>query len=111
MKYLIEITPDGTVNKRPYPDSFELTLDILQEYVGGYIETVRLKDAPNNNLIMIIDEEGKLNNKPVNEIASDIEYIRYDDYIAGKAYIAVTNGEDIAAMSMDDADNVIDWIG
>lgn len=42
------------------------SLKELQDYVGGYIEVVRLK----NDRLMIVDEEGKCKNKPINLTAS-----------------------------------------
>lgn len=44
------------------------TLQELQEYVGGYIEVVYLS----KKLVMVINEEGKLNNLPINNKATVI---------------------------------------
>ena len=44
------------------------TLEALQKEVGGYIETLTL--AP--GVVMIVDEEGRLKDKPCNGKASDI---------------------------------------
>lgn len=41
-------------------------LEALQHAVDGYIETIGLPDGA----VMIVDEEGRLKNKPVNRIAS-----------------------------------------
>ena len=41
------------------------TLSDAQKFVGGYVEVVKVRDG-----ILIIDEEGKLKDKPVNEVAS-----------------------------------------
>lgn len=64
-------------------NTFELTE--MQEIVGGYIEIIRLNDGR----IMIVDEEGKLNNKEVNIPATNI--LRRDhyttDYIVGTAIV------------------------
>ena len=60
-------------------------LDEMQGIVGGYIEIINLKDGR----MMIVDEEGKLNNKAVNIPATNI--LRHDryttDYIVGTAIV------------------------
>lgn len=60
-------------------------LDEMQGIVGGYIEIINLKDGR----MMIVDEEGKLNNKAVNIPATNI--LRRDhyttDYIVGTAIV------------------------
>ena len=60
-------------------------LDEMQGIVGGYIEIINLKDGR----MMIVDEEGKLNNKAVNILATNI--LRRDhcttDYIVGTAIV------------------------
>ena len=47
--------------KSPEVREIDNDLKVLQELVGGYIETVRY-----NNLTMIINEEGKLKGLPIN---------------------------------------------
>jgi hypothetical protein len=42
--------------------------------VGGYVEVVQVNDG-----ILIIDEEGKLKDKPVNEVASKMYADKYGD--------------------------------
>lgn len=64
------------------------TLEELQEYVGGYIEIVRLSDK----FLMVVNEEGKLLNLPFNSEATDIarqhKAIYPHDMIVGNALIA-----------------------
>lgn len=43
----------------------ENTLDALQKAVGGYIETLTFCTEP-DTLVLIMDEEGRLNDKPYN---------------------------------------------
>ncbi len=45
-----------------------LTLAEMQEAVGGYIEVVSMK----NDMVMIVDEEASIKEKPVNVIAAAI---------------------------------------
>lgn len=44
------------------------TLKEVQEIVGGYVERVRLP----HKAVMLVDEEGKLKSKPVNQAASEV---------------------------------------
>jgi len=64
------------------------TLEELQNFVGGYIEPLTLKDGS----IMWLNEEGKLNQLPYNPMANRIAHeqtgIAWDDGIVGNVLIA-----------------------
>ncbi len=69
-----------------------LTLKVAQKYVGGWVEGVTF---PNNDYL-IINEEGKMKNLPLNKQATEIwrkhftkeTHINgYDDFIVGNAII------------------------
>jgi acyl CoA:acetate/3-ketoacid CoA transferase len=64
------------------------SLSDAQKFVGGWVEVVQVNDG-----ILIIDEEGKLKDKPVNEVASKMYADKYGDadIIVGDA-IYVPNG-------------------
>ena len=49
----------------------ENTLDALQEAVGGYIETLNINTDP-EPLVLIMDEEGRLNDKEYNMSISEV---------------------------------------
>ena len=74
----INVSPN---NKRVFQ------LDELQNYVGGFIEIVRTKD----NKMMIINEEGKINDLRVNTKASEIYQYSGFDFIAGDVLICNEN--------------------
>ena len=65
------------------------TLEEAQEFVGGWVECVRLS----NGDTLLIDEEGKLKFKEVNKEATDHYVASYGmtDVIRGDA-ILITNG-------------------
>lgn len=68
------------------------SLEELQGAVGGYIEAVGLPDGST----MFLNEEGKLNGLPVNEVATALarEMIQKDDWIAGDvALVGPTDDE------------------
>ena len=58
------------------------SLSDAQKFVGGWVEGVQVNDG-----ILIIDEEGKLKDKPVNEVASKMYADKYgdEDIIVGDA--------------------------
>ena len=64
------------------------SLSDAQKFVGGYVEVVQVNDG-----ILIVDEEGKLKDKPVNEVASKMYADKYgdEDIIVGDA-IYIPNG-------------------
>ena len=64
------------------------SLSDAQKFVGGWVEVVQVNDG-----VLIIDEEGKLKNKPVNEVASKMYADKYGDadIIVGDA-IYIPNG-------------------
>ena len=65
----------------------DFKLDELQNYVGGIIEIVRTKD----NKIMVMNEEGKINELQINERATNL-YIHSDfDFIVGDVLICDEN--------------------
>ena len=63
----------------------DFKLEELQAYVGGLIEIVYLNDE----LIMVLNEEGMLHNLPVNPLATAIfqEHTGRADYILGNVLV------------------------
>lgn len=108
MGQIIKIRPNGIVEKI---DCENITLDYLQSEVDGYIETIRIKDAPDRHLIMVIDEEGKFKDKSINELAGEIAYIRFDDYIVGDAVVVKEQDDDFVPLTDDEANEFMDWLG
>jgi hypothetical protein len=75
-------TNDQTIAVEP-KNGKDFTLEEMQKIVGGYIECIYLP----NKMIMIIDEEGKCKDKPINYAATTL-YVQSgncgeSDYIAG----------------------------
>ena len=78
---------DGTIKEIEPKNKKHFTLKESQAFVGGLIEIVYLKDSQ----IMIVNEEGKINNLPINVKATDLirsQGIR--DIIAGNAFVCDT---------------------
>lgn len=68
-------------------NNIENTLEALQHEVGGYIETITLAA----DCCMIVDEEGRLKDKPLNEQASRLGWL-----IVGDALFVGVAGEEFA---------------
>ena len=71
------ILSDGTTRTMEFSEP-HVTLSEMQACVGGYIELVYLKDG----VILVVNEEGKLNNLKPNIIATELAGIS-DDHIVG----------------------------
>lgn len=84
--YIINANGAKTEVTPKFGNSF--TLEELQEYVGGYIEIIRLTDK----YLMVVNEEGRLLNLPFNPEATDIarqhKAIYPNDMIVGNALVA-----------------------
>lgn len=81
---------DGTIIDNIVPENgTDFQLGELQKIVGGYIEIVGLLD----NEIMVINEEGKLADLPINENATEIynEFDGFYDYIVGDVLVCDSN--------------------
>lgn len=64
------------------------TLKELQSYVGGYIETLPVATSQ----LMVVNEEGKLLNLPINKRATEIAIENcVIDVIVGDVLICLTN--------------------
>lgn len=108
MEYVIKINHDGQIEKIPLE---EPVLDNLQEMVGGYIETLPLTDPLDDSLdydiILIVNEEGKLRGLPVNNRATMLSRFCGMDIIVGDAVIARVTEEEICGFSSETADEIL----
>ena len=69
-------------------------LDVMQQLVGGYIETVPLGE----DIVIICNEEGKIKGLPANFYVEAI-----DDIIVGNAFFCKAGVEDFTDISENDA--------
>ena len=63
---------DGTSCDIKPQDGKRFSLGEAQRLVGGYVQVIQLSDS----VIMLMDEEGKLKGKPVNESATAIAQLK-----------------------------------
>ena len=76
-------TDGTTIEVRP-ANGTDYTLDELQKLVGGYIEVIPAREK---GYILVINEEGKLENLPYNGRATELADIYLWDYIVGDALL------------------------
>lgn len=83
--YGVVLYADGKKDIVRPANGTDFSLEEMQEIVGGYIEVVYMP----NDWIMIVNEEGKLYNMPINEKATYMFQNAYptDDVIVGNALI------------------------
>lgn len=72
-------------------------LDFFHRYIKGFIEIVRLHD----DVVMIVDDEGKMNGLPLNKAATCL--YNCDDIIVGPALVMKRRGPDLVPMTADEA--------
>ena len=65
----------------------DFKLDELQNYVGGLIQIVKTKDGRT----MVINEEGKINELPINYKATEMYKYNVFDFIVGDVLICNEN--------------------
>lgn len=59
------------VDREPYITNIENSLRNMQNFIGGYIETVTVLKNP--QVILVCDEEGVLNNRALNPSLPDLD--------------------------------------
>lgn len=74
---------DGTQTEVTPKNGKQFTLEELQALVGGYIQVVNTNDRR----VMVVDEEGKLKDKPYNQAATRLYKYGTDDRIVGDVVI------------------------
>lgn len=103
MKYIIKLNAKNKsvpLQHLLYLDNEKVSLERLQGYVKGYIEAVDL----GGGIIMIVNEEGKLSNLPVNHIATALaaDVLRWDDFIFGDVVLLRGRGENFDTLTYED---------
>ena len=89
-----------------------LPLKDLQDMVGGNIETVPtvLVDGWSREkgvqIMMLVNEEGKLQELPVNQLATNLSVL-WDDVVVGNAVILGARGDELIGLTREAAENII----
>jgi hypothetical protein len=97
----VVIKAEGTLERLDLSES-EQELKSLQNAVGGYVQVIELED----DFTMWVNEEGKLLNLPVNEIATVIWEVRFGldtDIICGDVVFTGGMDEDGETLTISEA--------
>ncbi len=86
------------------PEVIELGNDLkeMQEFVGGYIETIRVTDE----LILVCNEEGKYLDLPTNRQVYMIDLPMLRDIICGDFFVCRDNEEEFDDVSEGDIERL-----
>lgn len=86
MTHAVVIKENGTIQKIEPKNGEKFSLEELQKTVGGYIEIGRTHDGD----FLVMDEEGKLKGKGLNEKATEL-YQFDDDFVVGDVLVCPTS--------------------
>ena len=83
------IFPNGDTKNVNPKNGTDFSLEELQGFVGGHIEIVRVGRGE----IMVVNEEGKLQNLPCNDLATTFFRFKVgsDDYLVGNVLVCHTS--------------------
>lgn len=76
--------------KDPEVMEIQNDLKVLQELVGGYVQSVTMAD----DLMMLMDDDGRMKGKNAN-----VFFTKYDDFIFGPVVFTGVNGKEFASIS------------
>ena len=107
-KYLISIHTDGNIVVNEYDDNEEFELEDFQAFVGGYIETV--PTCFGKNVIMLVNESGKLDRLPYNKTASIIQHHTRYDLLLGDVVLVKVNGEEFDGFTVEEKEKIISYM-
>lgn len=104
-KVYIKIRPSGEISTCPCGADGSITLEEMQEAVGGYIEVI---GSAFGRLAMIVNVEGKLRGLPYNPTATAIMGAGGlpGDYIVGTVLLVAKSGADLVGISLNAAENI-----
>lgn len=94
------IRPDSLL----YRTNMSLTLENMQRFVGGYIEVVPVGTFGNQEILMIVNEEGKLRPE------CEPNFYWGNDLIMGSAIFAARDGEDIVGIAPTPISGFREWL-
>lgn len=98
-----------TTNSDVEITTIENQIEDFNKLIGGYIECIYLP----NEYVMIIDEEGKIKNKDINPLATDILRYAYEtaDFIVGNVFIVKQSGCDVRGLTYGEIKEFFDSYG
>lgn len=89
------------INEQPRVEEIENDYKAFQNFVGGHIQALTIS----NDVVMIVNEEGKLMGLAPNFLCDTIH-----DVIVGDVIFVGTDGESFTTLTQEQACKVIDYI-
>lgn len=108
-KYIITIPVKGNISLLHCDVGDSMSLKALQDAVEGYIEPTRtslppaVTEDPDVELVMLVNEEGKVKGLPVNQRATQIAWW---DIIVGNVILLGVKGEDFVGLTKSAAESI-----
>ncbi|MBP3239354.1 MAG: DUF3846 domain-containing protein [Oribacterium sp.] len=105
--FAVRITVDDEIETIPYPKKTPDQLDELhwmQKQVDGHIQVID-DIRTGRNTAMIINEDGKFQGLPHNDIAQALWFNEFD-YLVGNVVIVSSIGEELSGMTAEEAQKV-----
>ncbi|MBR1856616.1 MAG: DUF3846 domain-containing protein [Oribacterium sp.] len=105
--FAVRITVDDEIEIIPYPKKTPDQVDELhwmQKQVDGHIQVID-DIRTGRNTAMIINEDGKFQGLPHNDIAQALWFNEFD-YLVGNAVIVSSIGEELSGMTAEEAQKV-----
>lgn len=90
-------------DSKPEVKSISNRLLILQVLVGGYIETVRLPELEDHQIVMVVNEEGIIKQLPLNKNLLPFFYV-------GDVFFVAEDGEEFVSLSDDQLSQIFDFL-
>lgn len=111
-RFVIVVKPDGWHGLVHCFPGNTLPLKNLQDMIGGNIETVPTvlgegwSKEEDVKVLMLKNEEGKLQGLPVNQIATDLSAL-WNDVVVGNAVILGARGDEMIGLTREAAENIV----
>lgn len=95
----------ANVGEAPEVVTIPHSLDDMYKVVGGWIETVRISE----DILLIIDEEGLLKEKPLNFTIAVVEGIKViqGHHIVGNCFFVAYEGEEFTSLNEEQIQRVL----
>lgn len=111
-RYGIVIRPEGRTILLRCDDGDQMSLETMQNIVGGYIECAQSALEPTwarepvERIVLVINEEGKLQGLPENTDATSVFAGAGVDVIAGVAILMAVRGDELIGFTRPAAETI-----
>lgn len=100
---ILVVYPDVTMSNHIVVYTHKPTLEELQERVGGYIQTCAPLELQEQNIELLVDEEGLLKGLQPNAKL-------YPFFYVGNAVFVGVDGEELVGLTSEQIEFIVDWL-